>query len=158
VAYVVEAGVNSYGVLVGGDDFLPLPTASYQWREPYPAIPEPIQVSWLPGGLPVKANMLAHNVLQDFAVDDLALQVLTSSVDSDLWVFARLVMDDMHFYVIQATVILDVVDVRKSIASEYDWQDFAFPHIPESCDSVTNSQFFRVPNRGRECLPSLATA
>ena len=82
MAYIVEADVNLYGTLVGGDDFLPLPTAFHQWCEPYPAIPEPIQVSWLPGDLSVKPNILVHNLLQDFAVDELALDVLTSAVDS----------------------------------------------------------------------------
>jgi len=96
----------------------------------------------------MKPNIIRHNLLRDFAVDELALGTLASAVESTITVYARLVVDGVTFFVIQATTVLDVVNVQQSVRSEYAWQEFAFPHIPESCDSVTDRKFFRVPNKG----------
>lgn len=146
--YLIEPDVNAYGFLYGGDEFLPTDAATYGWDKPYPVIKRALAVSWTPGDLSAQPKIFHHNLLRDFVVDERVLGVFTSAVDGDFWVYAKLVLGNKELSVVQATETLDVVDVEKSIPSKHPWADISFPHIPESCNSVTDNKIFRVPNRG----------
>jgi hypothetical protein len=148
VPYLIEPEVNAYGFLCGGDEFLSVDVTTYGWDEPYPIIKRPLAVSWTPGELSTEPRIFHHNLLRDFVVDDGALGVLTSAVDGGFRIYAKLVLESVELSVVQVTETLDVVDIEKSIPSEYSWAEFSFPHISESRYSVTDNKIFRVPNRG----------
>jgi hypothetical protein len=156
--YKVEADVEPYGWLISDDDSLLARAVEHRWAAPFPDIPEPIPVTWEPGELLIKPNIFRHNLLRDFAVDDKALQVITAAVGTGIRVYAKLLLGDSELSVIQATEVLDVVDVGNSIPSEYSWSDFSFPHIPEDYDLLTDKKFFRVPNRGADLSVFLGDA
>ena len=150
--YIVEADLESYGWLASDDESMLPQTVNHLWEVPFPVIPEPLPVTWKPGELLVKPNIFRHGSLRDFAVDEEALQVITATVDGEITVYAKLLLEGVELSVIQATQVLDVVDVENSIPSEYSFSDFSFPHIPEDRDSVTDKKFFRVPNHGAVSL------
>lgn len=145
--YMLEADVNSFGFLVGGDHHLKVAPAFHRWSDPYPAISEPLQVSWEPGALSTKPNIYVHNLLRDFVVDAAAFRALTRVADDDIRVYGKMILGGEELSVIQAIKILDVVDKEASIPSEYQNMEISFPHIPESSDAATRTRFFRVANR-----------
>ncbi|TVZ01823.1 hypothetical protein EAS64_30730 [Trebonia kvetii] len=144
----MEADVEAYGFLASDDDELLARVMERRWAEAFPVITEPLQVTWEPGESLVKPNIFRHNLLRDLAVDGVALRALDAAVDGGLKPYARLLVDGTEFSVVQATKVLDVVDVGSSIPPDYSWQEFAFPHMPPLHDPMTDRQFFRVPNRG----------
>jgi hypothetical protein len=148
VPYLVEPDVNDYGFLSGGDELLPVEATVHEWHEPYPVIERPLGVSWVPGKVAAKPRIFHHTLLRDLAVDERALGVFASMVEDELRIYAKLVLGSGELSVVQATEVLDVVDVERSTPSEYSWADVSFPHIPEKYNSVTNNKIFRVPNRG----------
>jgi hypothetical protein len=148
VPYLIEPDVNAYGFLYGGGEFLQADATTYGWDNPYSVIQRPLAVSWVPGELSVEPKIFHHNLLRDFVVDERVLGVFTSAVGGDFRIYAKLVLGSVELSVVQVTEKLDAVNVEKSVPSKYPWADVSFPHIPESCYSVTDNKMFRVPNRG----------
>jgi hypothetical protein len=146
--YLIEPDVNAYGFLHGGDEFLPTDATTYGWDKPYPMIKRPLAVSWAPGELSAAPRIFHHNLLRNFVVDEGVLGVFTSAMDGDFRIYAKLILGSAELSVVQVTETLDVVDVEKSVPPKYPWADVSFPHIPDSCYSVTDNKIFRVPNRG----------
>jgi hypothetical protein len=144
----VETDVETYGLLASDDDELLARVMAHRWTEAFPLITQPLQVTWEPEQSLVKPNVFYHNFLRDFAVDGMAFRALDAAIDGGLKPYARLLVDGTEFSVVQATKVLDVVDVGSSIPADYSWQEFAWPHMPPAHDPVTDRQFFRVPNRG----------
>jgi hypothetical protein len=146
--YMVENDVDAYGFLFDASEFRPGDAVGGSRLQPYPVMLDALSVSWEPGHLSVKPNIIRHNRLPDFAVDGSALRVLEDAVDGEIRVYATLLSDREVFSVVQVTEILDVVDAEYSIPSRYSWQEFSFPHIPERFYSDTENKIFKIPNRG----------
>jgi hypothetical protein len=146
--YIVENDVDSYGFLTGADGDLAASIARHPWPEPFPAVEHQVAVSWEPGSLGIRPNILRHNLIGDFVVDDRALEFFIQKAGPDIKAFARLLLDGTTFSALQVTSVLDVVGVARSVPSEYSWADFSYPYISPAFDSVIENRIFRVPNRG----------
>jgi hypothetical protein len=146
--YIVTSSIDSYGFLTGGDSDLTARIVSHSWQEPFPVVHDPIPASWEPGSLGVRPNVLRHNLLRDFVVDDPALEFFARQAVDDIRIYAKLSLDGEVLSVLQVTSMLDVVDIDKSIPSEYSWADISYPYISDTYNSVTENRIFKVPNPG----------
>ena len=149
MAYVVETDVERFGYLHGGVESIPpLATVEHPWTTPFPTLVDDVEFTWEPGSSPTRPNVLHHNLLRDFACDLTTYRFLEELLRGQLHVVARGHCADAPLVVLQATDVLDVVDVERSIPYQYASGGVSFPHIPPEREGVVRGRFFRVPNPG----------
>ena len=148
LVFLLEPDVDGFGYLTGGDKAISTNTALHDWRTPYPVIAETLSFTWAPGDLGRKPEVFAHNLLRDLVLAPAALRVLREVAPGDIRVIAHGVLDAQQLVVVQATSVLDVVDLARSVRGP-DPDVVDFPRIPAEREAELARRLFRVPNKGQ---------
>ena len=148
MVFLLEPDVDGFGYLTGGDKAITTDTALHDWRTPYPVIAETLSFTWAPGDLGRRPEVFAHNLLRDLVLAPAALRVLREVAPDDIRIIAYGVLDGQHLVVVQATSVLDVVDLARSVPGS-DPGVVNFPCIPAEREPELARRLFRVPNKGQ---------
>jgi hypothetical protein len=132
--FLVEADVNNFGYLYSDVE---IATGGAEAGRS--------EVHWEAGATGRRPNIFRHNVLRDFVCDETALHVLGGISGADLRVVARLDLGGLPLTAVCADSVLDVVDVSRSIPSDYSWAQVGFPHIRQELWDELGSRIFHLP-------------
>jgi hypothetical protein len=146
MAYLAEPASGDHGRLTGGDADFPRSVTDHDWETPYPPFEAMPGFRWTRGELRRRPSVYRHSGIRDWIVDERAWRVFEDVAPGDLHLIARATVDGEPARIVQAAVILDVVDREHSIIDVYStYEILRFPAFLESSRAEVARRVFRVP-------------